>query len=179
MTGLVVFQARNDDMGLSLRVGKNRYSEWSYSGYGDFRKKIAAQVGIDLSQMKGFFVIDKSILSDQGWDAYVEAIQVAIEIDKSSDKISWDVINDPIKILLSHSDCEGEIPPEVCETLADRLEEIIKEWPERFKLKIDPVWQEKGYPSEMELAVHDTEQARGLIEGLREAARIGKPLEFS
>lgn len=162
-------------MGLALRVDGNTYAEWSYSGYGEFRKKIAAQVGIDLYQMDGFHNVDKSVLSIQGWEAYREAI----EADLSQEKISWDTVGDPIKILLNHSDCEGQIPSDQCEVLADRLEEIIKDWPERVRLKTDPFWQERGYPAEMNLNDHDTTHARGLVEGLREAAKIGKPLEFS
>jgi len=162
-------------MGLALRVDGNTYAEWAYSGYGQFRKKIAAQVGIDLHQMEGFHNVDKSILSIQGWEAYREAI----ETDLSQEKISWDTVNDPIKILLNHSDCEGEIPAEDCKVLADRLEQIIKEWPERVKLKTDPFWQDRGYPAELDLDAYDTTQAKGLIAGLREAAKIGKPVEFS
>jgi hypothetical protein len=171
-------------MGLALRVDGNTYAEWSYSGYGEFRKKIATQVGIDLYQMDGFHNVDKSVLpirffstwdrTAKDWEAYREAI----EADLSQEKISWDTVDDPIKILLNHSDCEGQIPADQCEVLADRLEEIIKDWPERLRLKTDPFWQDRGYPAEMNLNDHDTTHARGLVAGLREAAKIGKPLEF-
>ena len=159
-------------MGLGLYVDGKRYAGWAYSVFNKFRERVAKHIGIDLRKMDGFSDVDKSILSAQGWEAY----HAACEAD--TDKISWDTVNDPIKGLLHHSDCEGEIPAEECAAIADRLEQIIEKWPTRQKLKTDPFWQERGYPPELDLEDYDTAQAKGLIEGLREAAKTGKPLEF-
>jgi len=159
-------------MGLGLSVAGKSYASWAYSGFNSFREKVAAQIGINLPKMEGFSDVDKSILAEQGWEAYQKACE------EDTDKISWDTVNDPIKGLLYHSDCEGEIPADQCAAIADRLEEIIKNWPDYSKLKVDPFWQERGYSPEMQLRNYDKEQALGLIEGLREAAKTGNPLEF-
>jgi hypothetical protein len=161
-------------MGVGLYVDGKKYAGWAYSGFNSFREKVAKHIGIELRKMEGFSDVDKSILEKEGWEAY----RKAYEADVTGPKISWDSINDPIKDLLHHSDCEGEIAPELCAAIADRLEQIISEWPARQKLKTDPFWQERGYPAELDLEDYDTANAKGLIEGLREAAKIGKPLEF-
>lgn len=161
-------------MGFGLSVAGKTCAFWEYSGFNSFREKVAAQIGINLRKMEGFSDVDKSILSEQGWEAY----RKAYEADALAPKISWDTVNDPIKGLLHHSDCEGEIPAEQCAAIADRLEEIIKDWPDTDTLKIDPFWQARGYSPEITLSNYDKQQATGLIAGLREAAATGKPLEF-
>lgn len=87
-------------------------------------------------------------------------------------------MDDPIKHLLHHSDCDGKIDPEYCGLIADRLEEIIKDWPQKVTLKPDPFWQDRGYPAEMVLDDHDYTQAKGLIAGLRKAVELNVSLEF-
>lgn len=159
-------------MGLALSVNGKTCASWAYSGFNSFREKVAAQIGINLRKMEGFYDVDKSILSEQGWEAYRKACE------ENVGSISWDTVDDPIKGLLHHSDCDGEIPADQCAAIADRLEQIIKDWPERHTLKVDPFWQERGYSPEMELPDYDKQQATGLIAGLREAAATGKPLEF-
>ena len=161
-------------MGLGLYVNDKRCAGWSYSGFNAFREKVARQAGIELNKMEGFHDIDRSILEKQGWEAYRQAM----EADLDKPKISWDTIDDPIVPLLHHSDCDGTIEAPLCGALADRLEELIRDWPERMKLQVDPFWQERGYSAEMELDDYDTVQAKGLIQGLREAAATGHPLEF-
>jgi hypothetical protein len=161
-------------MGLGLSVNGKHVAGWSYSGFNSFRERVAKQVGIELRKMEGFSDVDKTILEREGWEAY----RKAYEADMLGPKISWKTVKDPIKYLLHHSDCEGTIGPKRCGLIADRLEEIIKEWPDCQKLKVDPFWQEKGYSAEMDWRDYDKEQALGLIAGMREAAKIGKPLEF-
>ena len=161
-------------MGLGLSVNGNHVAGWSYSGFNSFRERVAKQLGIDLRKMEGFSDVDKTILEKEGWEAY----RKAYEADITSTKISWKTVKDPIKYLLHHSDCEGTIGPKRCALIADRLEQIIAEWPTRLKLKTEPFWQERGYPLELDLPDYDKEQALGLIAGMREAAKLNKPLEF-
>lgn len=61
--------------------------------------------------------------------------------------------DDPIVILLNHSDCDGIIPVEHCSALADRLEQLIP--------KLD-----------------SKDNARLFIKGLRRAADLGEDVEF-
>lgn len=75
-----------------------------YSSFGNFRKKLAAHIGIDLLNMEGFGGTGE-----------------------------WDLIEDDAKILLSHSDCDGEILPDDCKKLATRLREILPTLPEKDK----------------------------------------------
>lgn len=65
-------------------------------------------------------------------------------------------INDPLVILLSHSDCDGSIDSKDCGPLADRLEAIL------------PVMHD-------EWTVRKTEF---FIKGLRSAAALGESVEF-
>ncbi len=72
-----------------------------YSSFGQFRTDLAAHVGINLKEMEGY-----------GGDTPFETIE------------------DDVKILLDHSDCDGEITPEDCAKLAVRLRDIMKTLPE-------------------------------------------------
>ena len=70
-------------------------AHFTYSGFGRFRKRLAREIGIDLDEMDGF-----------------------------GGEKRWDGIQDPIVHLLNHSDCEGCLPPDVCEVVAKRLREL-------------------------------------------------------
>jgi len=74
-------------------------ASWSYSGFDEFRHRLALEAGIDLYMMDGF-----------GGD------------------IPFDSVEDPIKPLLDHSDCDGELTPEECSTIAPRLRELVSNW---------------------------------------------------
>lgn len=159
-------------MGLDLSVGNESCGSWSYSGFNDFRRKLAEQVGIVLGNMEGFHNFnyrDFTRFSD-----YMDAIK----LDSLAPKISWETVDDPIKHLLSHSDCDGELDSSICGELADRLEEIIMNWPTKRTLNLSDFWQANSYPAKMELDDYDTTQARRLVEGLRKAAELNIPVEF-
>jgi hypothetical protein len=68
----------------------------AYSRFMRFRIAIAKTIGIDLMNMSGF-----------------------IEEGKS-----WYEVEDPLKFLLHHSDCDGELSVEECRAIAVRLREI-------------------------------------------------------
>lgn len=69
-----------------------------YSSFGQFRTKLAEHIGITLADMEGF-----------------------------GGNKSFDMVEDDVKILLDHSDCDGEISPADCAKLSKRLDEILKE----------------------------------------------------
>lgn len=71
--------------------------------------------------------------------------------------------DDPILILLLHSDCEGQIPAEYTAALADRLEGLLP------NLRGD----EGGHIGDIRKT---TER---FIAGLREAAKENEPVEFA
>lgn len=76
-------------------------AHWSYGGFMSFRCRLAEAAGLPpLHKMDGY--------TDNG--------------------ISWDGYTDAIVPLLHHSDCDGELSPEVCATVAPRLREIVMDW---------------------------------------------------
>jgi len=74
-------------------------AHWSYSGFNDFRRHLAKDIGIDLDKMIGF----------------------------NGDR-SWSGIKDPLCLLLNHSDCDGHLTPNQCKKIAPRLREVISKW---------------------------------------------------
>lgn len=105
-------------------------AHWAYSGFMRFRRRIAATLGIDLERMVGF---------------------------SKNATISWDTIGDDIKILLDHSDCDGELSPNECRKVAPRLREIVSPWPDDD---------------------FDKRKALLLADGMDLAAKNEEPLEF-
>lgn len=103
-------------------------AHFSYSGFDRFRIKLARELSIELEEMEGY----------------------------KENGISWDGIDDPIVLLLHHSDCDGELSPEACTLIAIRLRELVRNW--------------EGDP--------DMVRAIYLAEGMEEAATAGEPLLF-
>lgn len=73
----------------------------------------------------------------------------------------YDDQSDPLNVLMSHSDCDGEIAAEICGPLADALEGLAKRH-----------MPARGTYDEQRPA---TER---FIAGLRRAAAVGEPVEF-
>lgn len=105
-------------MGLRFSRGN---AQWSYSGFGCFRTKLAKGIGFDLDDTYGF-----------GGD------------------IQWDTINDPLVPLLNHSDCDGSLTAEQCRTVAPRLTELVKDWPDDDYDKINALELVKGMKEAIE-----------------------------
>jgi hypothetical protein len=97
-------------MGIGFRLAKSHQdhesigvgAQWSYSGFNSFRQRLAADIGIDLTQMDGF----------------------------GGEQRSWDTVNDPLKDLLNHSDCDGHLTAEQCAVIGPRLKELAEKWDE-------------------------------------------------
>lgn len=105
------------------------HASWSYGGFHAFRTRLASAIGIDLEKMAGF--------CDGGRP--------------------WSDVNDPIAPFLNHSDCDGELAPDVCTTVAPRLRELVAAWPD-----------------------YDYDRTHGerLADAMELAAARGVPLEF-
>ncbi|MFJ7916106.1 MULTISPECIES: hypothetical protein [unclassified Lysinibacillus] len=80
-------------------------ARWSYSGFGNFRKRLAEQIGMDLDNMEGF-----------------------------GGNVPFHIYQDDIIPLLDHSDCDGELTPDECKQVAPRLRELVSGWEDYDKL---------------------------------------------
>ena len=109
-------------------------AQWSMRGFHEFRTRIAEDIGIDLNAMDMFTTNGKS----------------------------WDTVTDPIKPLLAHSDCDGELTPLECATVAPRLRELVQAWNDPLK----------------DLTGHGKTNGLKLAEGMEKAAASGQPLKF-
>jgi hypothetical protein len=87
----------------------NNDAHWGYSGFNIARARLAAEIGIGLDRMQGF-----------------------IRDETTEQVYSWSKVIDPIKPLLDHSDCDGELTPDECRTVAPRLRELISYWPDDY-----------------------------------------------
>ena len=91
----------------------------AYTAFNRWRMKIAELAGIPLPLMEGYYGHHRVRDSD------------VPELCRPFLPISWEVLQeDPIHILLDHSDCEGRITWSDCGRLADRLEEFVLGMPE-------------------------------------------------
>jgi len=79
---------------------------WSYGGFNTFRQRLSEQAKIDLGNMVGF-----------------------------GGALEWDEIKDPISPLLNHSDCDGLLDYDDCQTVAPRLRKLVKDWPDDYDRK--------------------------------------------
>lgn len=86
-------------MGIRFSPGE---ANWSYSGFHDFRTRLASEAGINLDQMDGF--------------------------SSGKESIDWDTIEDDIEPLLNHCDSDGELTVEECLKVAPRLRELVSTW---------------------------------------------------
>jgi len=86
----------------------NNFASWSYSGFMDFRIRLAKEIGINLEEMKYFEILSGFNNKQKGKD--------------------WENVNDDIVPLLIHSDCDGNMPPETCAKVVLRLRQLISTW---------------------------------------------------
>lgn len=137
----------------------------AYSAFMRWREKIAEVAGLPPLRMmagfweKGLAPYDPATLVPEGHYSK-EAVNRFCE----GLPISWDCLKPrPLYILLSHSDCDGEIAAEDCGPLADDLATIVQLMPEGEAGGHIGNWKEK------------TQQ---FVDGLREAAKANEPLLF-
>lgn len=102
-------------------------AHWAYSGFHKFRKRLAECIGMNLGNMEGFDGI-----------------------------IPFECYDDDIIPLLNHSDCGGDLSPDVCQTVATRLRQLVSDWPDDDRDKINALKLAEG----MELAHKRNEPLR-------------------
>ncbi|MEU1824216.1 hypothetical protein ABZ502_17535 [Streptomyces abikoensis] len=90
-------------MGLSLQAGRpagphpeDPNPQWSYSGFGIFRRALAAHIGIDLDQMRSL-----------------------------GGPVDWDTVTSPLRHLLEHADDSGQLEAWQVRALAPALREAV------------------------------------------------------
>ncbi|MBT2477608.1 hypothetical protein [Streptomyces sp. ISL-94] len=113
-------------------------AQWSYSGFAQFRTAIATREGIDLNQMYGY-----------------------------GGERSWDTITSPLRPLLDHSDCDGNLSPADCTAIASHLHTVVEElWPATLQQDDDPI------------GTYHRQAGLALADGMEQAAEADEPLEF-
>lgn len=117
-----------------------------YSAFGDWRNTIARAAGFGITTTS-----DGIKTVDLPYHDFVAKNYMG-DWDRTPDEI--------LMVLFVHSDCEGEIKPEHCGPLADRLEGLM------HSLPVD-TWR-----------VMYRNETRQFIDGLRMAADAGEPVRF-
>lgn len=108
----------------------------AYSSFHRWRAKIASVIGVNLDSMEGFC--------------------------KTGGR-PWSLLGDDVIVkLLNHSDCDGELPHDICGPLADRLEGLLPH------LLGDGGGHIGNYQ----------EKTKMFIDGLRRAAKAKENVEF-
>jgi len=118
---------------------------WSCSGFNEWRGRLAKTIGIDLKKMEGYAIIRDN-------NGFYESDPAALK---------WPPTDDPIFILLRHSDCDGEISTAECEKLLPRLEEMLALMPR------DQCWE-----------IFDGKESEKFVGLLKVAIDKKKPVEF-
>ncbi len=103
-------------------------AHWSYGGFNRFREALAVEAGFNINDFKGFG-------GNKGWEE----------------------MQDDIKPLLNHSDCEGGLTVNECKKVAPRLRQLVA------------AWDDDSF---------DKAQALLLAEGMEYAVEQNEPLEF-
>lgn len=128
-------------------------AHWGYSGFMRFRTRLAAEAGIALHCMEGFAVsyIGAFIGTKQSFCKTVDVYDSSIESNKhpagyigSQPVISWDKVKDDIVPLLNHSDCDGILTPDECRKVAPRLRELVANWLDDDRDKINALLLAEG-----------------------------------
>lgn len=116
----------------------------------------------------GGFVADRSSLmtaladsaerGDAGrWESWASKFTVSLPI-------RWEMLEpDPLHELLYHSDCDGELPVDICGPLADSLERLLPLLPDGDGGGHIGIWRDK---------------TQAFIDGLRLAAKNGEAVGF-
>ncbi len=134
----------------------------AYSAFNRWRQEIARLAGVPLELMEGFYSDDMNQMKLAEFAG--ENAKPVIEILKRNCPIAWDALNpDPLHILLNHSDCEGEIAPDDCAKIADRLEALLPLMPTGDGGGHIGNWRDK---------------TAAFIAGCRAAHAAGEPLDF-
>jgi hypothetical protein len=124
----------------------------AYSAFSRWRNKIAEVAGYMVAEINYGGVARETVMIDWG---HITAANLAGYWDKTPD--------DPLLVLIAHSDCDGKIYPEQAGPLADRLQSLLPKLPDEKDPGHIGYWKQK------------TEQ---FIRGLRNAVAENEPVEF-
>lgn len=117
----------------------------AYSSFGRWRNAVAVAGGYTLKPAETTYGPREFV--DIDWDAFEDRNLMG----------EWDRLpEDPLLLLIVHSDCDGELKPEACRWLALRMERLLPDITDDY----------------------DRERAEQFIAGLRDAHANGEPLEF-
>ncbi len=129
-------------------------AHWAYSGFNRFRTKIAAEAGIALSCMEGFAVNPLGVKRYNHVSIFGKNIEEKRPVGAIAAEycdyvgiqpvITWDKVSDDIKYLLNHSDCDGFLTPSECRKVAPRIRELVKNWPDDDRDKINALLLANG-----------------------------------
>ncbi len=120
----------------------------AYSAFNRWRNTVAELAGY---QLKNDGIYD---FPDIDWTALKEGNLLG----------DWDELpEDPMVVLIAHSDCEGELPVPVLLPLVDRLEKLVPQLPEGDGG--GHIWDWRGV-------------TQRFVDGLRKAASLSEPVEF-
>lgn len=134
----------------------------AYSAFNRFRQAIAWATG-------GSFPPHYRRNEDGTMKAQIDG-SLILALDMDPEQIYFDdgftrETNPGLYEFLTHSDCDGEIAPDICAKLADEMEALLP--------KLDSLNEGGGHMPHGPAAA-----ARRFIKGCREAAAAGEPLEF-
>ena len=141
----------------------------AYSAFMSWRMKLAEVAGFPpLELMEGFYEPSgfgtlqtcHRILKTGPMDWVADSLE---RLEKQL-PIRWSCLKpDVLHDLLLHSDCDGELPVEICVPLADRLEELLPSLPDETAGGHIGFWKDK---------------TQTFIDGLRHAAGVNEAVEF-
>lgn len=142
----------------------------AYSAFHTWRCAVARAAGFDLERMEGFHGVGRNGLLGHALDCMerggispnsftAEAVREALQ----PEPLSWEGVIDPLRHLLSHSDCDGELAVEHLLPIAERLEQLMPLLPDGSASGHIGNWRDK---------------TQTFIDGLRRAAAAGEPVEF-
>ena len=119
----------------------------AYSAFMRWRQKLAEVAGLPpLMLMEGFF--ERGSYHDplKREADFLKSIDCIHAIDSmyAGLPIRWEALkSDPLHILLSHSDCDGDIHHQDCKPISDRLREILPLLPDSDGGGHIGAWREK------------------------------------
>ena len=133
----------------------------AYSAFMRWRQEIAKAAGIpNLELMEGYFRPEHWLLDVVSWHPAHRAT------DEGWLPLRWEQVHvtPGLLILLSHSDCEGELTPDECTSVADELERLMPE--------LAKAGDAGGHVGDV------AQKTQTFIDGCRLAAANGETLEF-
>jgi len=104
----------------------------AYSAFNTWRTEIAKFAGYPpLALMEGYYHKDDFALLEMAYPKGDEIVMYRFRTIKQELPIKWEALKpSALQILLLHSDCDGDISPENCKSIADALTELLEKIPD-------------------------------------------------